>query len=764
MAKKTTTASKAEDLAKRMDVVRGILAKDEKGEYRSLADIAGKTHFAVTEKANIRKTLETLNALENEGEAENEILLDQSVWALTDIGRLRAKTTEEEFNRTLEANYIHRLIMKHMDEGKDFDEPVEEPFYVPDEEFELPCDLNVRNDENIILLSAEKKRAWGDDGVLRQAVVIPGRCAYNTLEHDIDMGAYPFKPLTEMTETDLRSKVIFIRTTKLEFGILAAEYLAIKQNAKENIEVNEIYTDPADFELENYDPSEEPSRANVLPLATLDDLLFNRPDVGFGIGEMTMTGVGNSTIRTPYFMDHCGSMIILNMTNGFYMNENMLSDAIGRVEHNKRHIFVINVEPDACFRAEEDEDYPSAGNSASLLAMVRYNASAVDIAPADEAAYYDKIFEGLSERHGLSIPSDFPRREFIQRLNKSMTDFRATFLNDLLLREATKKDSKELSMDIFRLLGHLNTGESTRLRGWDLLNSLEGMESVKQEIRALVNAMKLNKARRKRGLKCEPITAVLFAGPPGVGKSTIGQALSDILFEESLTPGRRFTVVSGSGLQAGYVGQTSARVRSLSDNADVLMVDEVYSLGQSAEHRSPYASEALAELCMLLSEASEKNDKFYIFAGYGGSSSTESINLMKTFLNSNPGIKSRIATVIDFPSYDGTQMSDIFMKQCANAGYVFDEAEVPALKSDVAAYFSERTQDPSFGNAREGKSLLAEAMRLHANIMDGRNVDDVTEEELKTITASDVRDAIASLRKMEQTRSGREARRISLIG
>ena len=29
----------------------------------------------------------------------------------------------------------------------------------------------------------------------------------------------------------------------------------------------------------------------MLPLATLDDLLFNRPDVGFGIGEMTLTGM-----------------------------------------------------------------------------------------------------------------------------------------------------------------------------------------------------------------------------------------------------------------------------------------------------------------------------------------------------------------------------------------------------------------------------------------------------------------------------------------
>ena len=134
------------------------------------------------------------------------------------------------------------------------------------------------------------------------------------------------------------------------------------------------------------------------------------------------------------------------------------------------------------------------------------------------------------------------------------------------------------------------------------------------------------------------------------------------------------------------------------------------------------------------------------------------------FLDSNPGIKSRISTVIDFPSYNAEQMGNVFMKICDNVGYVFDEADVPSLKSDIEAYFSERITDPSFGNGREARNLVSEAMRIHSKVVDGKDLDDITDEELKTITVDEIRAAISSLRMMERARAGKKTRKISLIG
>jgi hypothetical protein len=576
-----------------------------------------------------------------------------------------------------------------------------------------------------------------------------------------------------MDDTDLRSRVVLIRVPNHEYGYMAAAYIASEQNAVDGIGPDE-YDDSVSIELEKYEPSENPTINNLLPIVTTGELICSRvQDVGVGFGPMNMNGVVNNTIKTPYWLEHDGSIIILNSSgfDGFYvLNDDTLSDAIGKVINNKRHIYVIAVEPVCNLHDEEDEEemYVPAANAGFLKALVKYNASSFDVAPMDDDEYLDTILTGLCKKHGLMIPEDYPRKDLIMSLKRVMYDMRAEFLNQLLFREAERaKEPKALSMELLKLLGRLRAGDSKRLKGWDLLNSLEGMDDVdgvKEQIRSLVNAMKLNKARMKKGLKCEPIVACMFAGAPGTAKTTVAQALGDILAEEQLLPGGRFNSISGSGLQAAYVGQTSMKVRSLAENSDCLLIDECYSLSQSMEYKSPYAAEALAELCLLMTEAAENGSKLFIFAGYGGSDSTDDNNLMKTFLNSNPGIKSRISSVINFPSYDAAAMSRIFMKICGNNGYSFAGDEAEGLRADVETYFKERTGDPSFGNGREARNLVSEAMRIHSKVTDGKGLDEITEEELTTISVDDVRKAIDSLKKMELTRTGKGARKISLIG
>ncbi len=760
MAKKTVTAGKADDLEKRKDVVRGILAKDEKGEYRSLADIAGNTHFAGTEKANIKKTLETLVALEEEDEAENEIILDQSVWALTDIGRLRAETTEEEFIRTLEANYVWRLIQKYrMQEGK---ETVPEVTY--DEEWiAQDKDNNVMSDEHIQLLTVDKRKSWEADGTVRQALVLPKWFGPDILDHDVEHGGYPYKNLLKATACDISSKVVMFRVPQVEYGLLGAAYWAAKQNDADGLDPD-YYADPGDFELGSYTPEVTGSKGNVIPIAYANDIVYDKSgDLPFGFGPVSISGAANTVPKVPYWMYHGGSMIII-ISEGFCSNDALLSDAIGKVINNKTHVYVVYVESSNRMYSELDDVDLIApdGKAGFLKALVKYDASCFDIAPGDDTEYYNEILSGLCCKYGLTVPSGYPRREFVDRLTKVTDDMRNEFMDQLLAREANRSETKVLGTELLSLLGRLDKGDTKRLKGWELLNSLQGMEGVKKEIKFLVNAMKLNKARMKRGMKCEPIVACMFAGAPGTAKTSVAEALSDILAEEHLLPGRRFVSVSGSGLQAGYVGQTSMKVRALAEN-DVILIDECYSLSQSAEYKSPYAAEALAELCCLLTEAAQTGDKLYIFAGYGGDGSSEHNNLMKKFLESNPGIKSRISTVVNFPSYSAQDMGSIFMKICSNNGFSFEGTEASALKKEVEEFFGERVGDPSFGNGREARNLVAEAMRFHSEVLEGKGIDDISEEELSTITAEDVRKAIESLRKMEVTRAGQGARIISLV-
>ena len=95
-----------------------------------------------------------------------------------------------------------------------------------------------------------------------------------------------------------------------------------------------------------------------------------------------------------------------------------------------------------------------------------------------------------------------------------------------------------------------------------------------------------------------------------------------------------------------------------------------------------------------------------MFAGYGGIGVEPGDNLMKTFIDSNPGLKSRINSTIYFDSYTPEQMVEIVHLQAKNQSFILNRRADP----EILAYFKERITDRNFGNGREARSLLENAM------------------------------------------------------
>ena len=723
------------------DMIRDVLAQDIVCGFSTeelIDELPGE---------DVNRIWRCLKKLHKEGEVsfEGSSIVEPDIWRLTDYGRVRQECTKEEFTRVLAANRVNRKIndvrSKHTSKESD--------------------------DKAIKLLTVDHRRVLMDGGELRQAIVLPQDLSFDVLEQDVQNGAHPFRPLLDMTSEQMGSKTTFIRARSMEYALKAVVYLAAKQSALTGLEPEEDYADPGFVDLALYDPLEGYTIPNIIPIIPANEMLFRKEDdMPFGFGDMRMNGIGHTTRPMPYWQAHYASVIILNNTACFFSGDESLSDAIGRVAHSAHHIFVITLEPD--YSGVEDDSYDeyelSLDNTAVLRAIVRYNAASFDITSKDDPSYMDLLLEGICKQYHMTIPDNYPRKELLYRLNSAVPDMQAQFLDQLIKREASIRGAGELSMDLLKLLGRLDCRESQELRGWELLDSLYGIENVKKEIRRLVAHMKMNQARRLNGLRAEPIVGACFLGQPGTSKSTCAKALAQILADEKLLANDRFTSISGSNLQAPYVGQTSQRVRSLVRGADVLLIDEAYSLSQSMEYRSPFAAEALAELCLCMSESAQRGgDKLFLFAGYGGESSFDDQNLMRSFLNSNPGIKSRVSAVITFPSYSPKDLGSIFIKICDTDGFKFNESQVPDIRSAVESYFEERVNDPSFGNGREAKTLVSEAMRMHGELFADKRIDEITQEELTTITLEDVQRAIESLRKMELARKGKGAQRISLI-
>ena len=145
------------------------------------------------------------------------------------------------------------------------------------------------------------------------------------------------------------------------------------------------------------------------------------------------------------------------------------------------------------------------------------------------------------------------------------------------------------------------------------------------------------------------------------------------------------------------------------------------------------------------------SEKLVMFAGYGGMNVEPGDNLMKHFIDSNPGLKSRINSTIYFESYSPEQMVEIVHIQAKNQGFNLNRRVDP----EILAYFKERIKDRNFGNGREARSLLENAMVFAAGRVKKIPAGKIKKRQLQEITLSDIRKALERMRKSNQMQEGR---------
>lgn len=258
------------------------------------------------------------------------------------------------------------------------------------------------------------------------------------------------------------------------------------------------------------------------------------------------------------------------------------------------------------------------------------------------------------------------------------------------------------------------------------LNSLTGMQSVKREVNNLVNLLKVCELRRKKGLKVPPTTNhLVFLGNPGTGKTTVARILSKIYHNLGILSKGHLVEVDRSGLVAGYMGQTGEKVMEVVEKAKggVLFIDEAYALSSNKQD-GDFGQEAID----ILNKAMEdfRDDLIVIAAGYHDE--------MQSFLDANPGLRSRFNRTIEFPNYSADELIEIIINRAKRLDYTFDDEAI----SFITDKFKKTLISPphNFGNARSVRNYLERAISNQAN----RLVTDmdINEDELMTIKLADV--------------------------
>ena len=234
---------------------------------------------------------------------------------------------------------------------------------------------------------------------------------------------------------------------------------------------------------------------------------------------------------------------------------------------------------------------------------------------------------------------------------------------------------------------------------------LIGLEPVKNEVRSLINLLRVQKMRQEKGLK-NPDTSrhMVFLGNPGTGKTTVARIVAKIYHALGFLEKGHLVECDRSGLVKGYVGQTAIQVRDVVEEArgGVLFIDEAYSLTVGCGEND-YGQEAVSTLLKAMEDY--RSELVVIVAGYP--------DLMDEFLSSNPGLRSRFNRFLKFNDYSAAEQFDILEFMCKKQDYCIAEQD----KGIIRTYLEKRMEflPDNFANARDIRNHLENAIMRQAS-------------------------------------------------
>ena len=276
-------------------------------------------------------------------------------------------------------------------------------------------------------------------------------------------------------------------------------------------------------------------------------------------------------------------------------------------------------------------------------------------------------------------------------------------------------DCEEISLETAKKHHWLSADVSDR-PALERLEAMVGLPGVKSAIQRRMRSLQIQQQRRQQGQISEPLRLhLIFKGNPGTGKTTVARLIGEIYRDLGLLQRGHVIEIGGRDLVAGYVGQTNIQTNEIIDRAmdGVLFIDEAYALSQGGNN--DFGQEAIDTLVKRMED--DRDRLAVIVAGYPQE--------MDEFLNSNPGLRRRLATEIIFEDYTPQELLEIF-RQRVNRVQVSLASELEnALNNLFTQLYLDR--DRSFGNAGLVENLFHQIDERRSVRVISQNLDPLTE-------------------------------------
>lgn len=335
-----------------------------------------------------------------------------------------------------------------------------------------------------------------------------------------------------------------------------------------------------------------------------------------------------------------------------------------------------------------------------------------DLLDSDYAVDETRYKEVVRNQYMKSTDSSNARwvRNFNQQLTLIMAD---------RVIESGCSDNETILIEDLDILagGNQESKDQINADALSQLDRLIGLANVKEYVHTLSQQAKVDRMlEAKGGLPSKSTYHMVFEGNPGTGKTMIANLLAKLFYSLDILPTDTVHVVDRSDLVGSYIGHTEKQTKEVLERSmgGVLFIDEAYQLS-SAGGGNDFGKQAVETLITYLENY---RDKFIvILAGY-----TEN---MESFLDLNPGLRSRIPEKIVFPDYTPEEVGEI-TSLFLGKDWQFDD---DYLRQEVAKVYAMQPEKEK-GNGRWGRNFAERLIGAH-KVWLAEN--DVTESELKVI-------------------------------
>ncbi|MFZ1179802.1 MAG: type VII secretion AAA-ATPase EccA [Mycobacterium sp.] len=276
-----------------------------------------------------------------------------------------------------------------------------------------------------------------------------------------------------------------------------------------------------------------------------------------------------------------------------------------------------------------------------------------------------------------------------------------------------------------------------------------GLDEVKNQVSRLKSSVAMELVRKQRGLAVAQRTHhLVFAGPPGTGKTTIARVVAKIYCGLGLLKRENIREVHRADLIGQHIGETEAKTNAIIDSAldGVLFLDEAYALVATGAKNDF----GLVAIDTLLARMENDRDRLVvIIAGYRAD--------LDRFLDTNEGLRSRFTRNIDFPSYAPAELVEIAIKMAEQRDSVFEQSALEHMEALFSKLAAESTPDANgisrrnldiAGNGRFVRNIVErseEEREFRLDHSEHAGTGEFSDEELMTITDEDVEKSVEPL-------------------